>query len=198
MCSNTDLDTLPIDAGGRVELACNNWKIQGSWYCFDDNVNPTSCIDGKTPYRASSGGMCLSGYTTVDPTFAAYGAAIGLSLNADVSAKSAYDAAANGVAGFQIEVTGELGGSPLQVMFTGSATPGYSPFVEVNGAGTFDVPIEEASVPASWNVPEAGQHASASNVWDIRFQIPGGSRAFSYNFCITRVTPLTTAMSLDP
>jgi hypothetical protein len=192
-CSNTDLDTLPIDAGGRVELACNNWNIQGGWYCFDDKINPTSCIDGKTPYRASAAGMCLSGYTTVDPTFAAYGAALGLSLNAAVGTKSAYDATANGVKGFKIEVTGDLGGSPLLVLFTGSADPGASPFVEVNGTGTFDIPIADARVPETWSVPEAGERASAANLWDIRFQIPGGARAFSYNFCITSVTPLTTS-----
>ncbi|HWA77470.1 MAG TPA: hypothetical protein VG937_34275 [Polyangiaceae bacterium] len=192
-CSNSDPKTLPIDASGRVERACNAWDIQGGWYCFDDNINPTSCIDGKIPYRASAAGMCLSGYTTIDPTFAAYGATIGLSLNSEVGAKLAYDAAANGVTGIQIQVTGNTGGNPLHVMFTGSANPGMSPYVEVKGTGSFEIPIAEARVPETWSGPEAGQMADPSNIWDIRFQILGGLNAANYDFCITRVTPLTAA-----
>lgn len=183
--------TLTIDASGHVDRACNDWGIEGNWYCFDDNVNPTSCIDGRTPYRASATGMCLSGYTTVDPTFAAYGATLGLSLNSTVGAKAAYDAAQNGVTGFRIRVSGELGGHALKVIFTGAAEPGMSPFVEVNGTGSFDVLIADAVVPTSWSGPEAGERADPSNVWDIRFQIPGGIEASNYNFCITAVTPIT-------
>src|SRR5262245_18748708 len=85
-CSNSNPRTLPIDEAGWVARECNDRNIQGAFYCYDDMINPTSCpapaADGTRPppYRDGAG-MCISGNTTIDATFAAWGAGLGLSLN---------------------------------------------------------------------------------------------------------------------
>src|SRR5690606_8097864 len=145
-CTNTDLTTLPLDETGWVARECNSSGIQGAWYCYADNIAPTSCVSGMVPYRAGAG-MCVSGETVMDDTFAAWGAGIGLSLNetgegedGSASVKSAYNATMNEVAGFRISITGDTGGKPIRVGFTGAAadTGLPSPFWELPAP-----PIEE-------------------------------------------------------
>src|SRR5262245_55097251 len=177
MCSNSNRLTLPIDESGWVAAECNDLGIQGAFYCYDDGVNPTSCppaaADGTRPppFRAG-GGMCISGNTTMDPTYAAWGAGIGLSLGdsgGTPSVKTAYDATANGVTGFDIDMTGSTGNRPLRIGFTGSATPmGAQPFVEFPaGAMALDVPIADALVPSTWTTdPNAGTMANPSSIFD--------------------------------
>jgi hypothetical protein len=200
MCSNTDRSTLPIDEGGWVARECNDRMIQGAFYCYADTVNPTSCppeaADGTRPppYRTGAG-MCLSGNTTVDPTFAAWGAGLGLGLNESGgmgSSKSAYDAAGNGVTGFHIDITGSTGGLPLRVGFTGSANPmGAQPFVQFpGGTMSLDVAIADALVPTTWTDPNAGQMANPNAIFDMQVQIAGGEAAAAYDFCIAKVTPI--------
>ena len=203
VCSNADKSTLPIDAKGWVARECNERNIQGAFYCYDDGVNPTSCppaaADGTRPppFRAG-GGMCISGNTTLDPTYAAWGAGIGLSLGDSggmPSVKSAYDATANGVTGFHLDITGTTGNLPLRVGYTGAAAPvGAQPFVPFPaGATDLDVLIADALVPESWTTdPNAGTHANPSSIFDLQVQITGGDAATTYDFCITNVTPITS------
>jgi hypothetical protein len=203
MCSNANKSTLPIDESGWVARECNDRNIQGAFYCYDDGINPTSCpaaaADGTRPppFRAGSG-MCISGNTTLDPTYAAWGAGIGLSLGDSggmPSVKSAYDATANGVTGFHLDITGSTGNLPLRVGYTGAAAPvGAQPFVQFPaGATSLDVPIADALVPESWTTdPNAGTHANPSSVFDLQVQITGGDAATPYDFCITNVTPITS------
>ena len=90
----------------------------------------------------------------------AWGAGIGLGLNDTGGAmpmKLAYDAAAHDVIGFAVEITGDTNGNELRIGFTADAAPaGASPFVAVPGAGSYDILLSDALVPASWDVPYAG------------------------------------------
>lgn len=202
MCSNSDRSTLPIDEEGWVARECNDKQIQGAFYCYTDGVNPTSCPpaaeDGTRPppFRAG-GGMCISGNTTLDPTYKAWGAGLGLSLNDDGAptfVKNAYNATANGVTGFHLDITGSTGNLPLRVGYTTAAAPmGAQPFVQFPaGATSLDVPIADALVPESWTTdPNAGLHADPSAIFDLQVQITGGDAAAAYDFCITNVTPIT-------
>jgi hypothetical protein len=203
MCSNADRTTLPIDEAGWVARECNDRAIQGAFYCYTDMINPTSCPapaeDGTRPppFRAGSG-MCISGTTTVDATYAAWGAGLGLSLNDDGAptfVKNAYNATANNVTGFNLEISGSTGNLPLRVGFTGSAAPvGAQPFVQFPaGATNLEVLIADALVPESWTTdPNAGMHADPTSIFDLQVQIPGGDAAAEYDFCITKVTPITS------
>jgi Glycosyl hydrolase family 12 len=193
-CTNTDLTTLPVDASGWIARECNDRDIQGPFYCYTDKINPTDCMDGVVPYRAGSG-MCISGSTTVDATFAAYGAGIGIGLNesgGDASVKMPYDAAANGVLGFHIEITGSSGDLPIRIGFTNEAAPtGSSPFVEVPGPGSYDILLADALVPEAWGPPDGGKVPNPNAIYDIQVQIVGGNAAASYDFCVASVTPIT-------
>jgi len=199
VCSNTDKTLLPIDAEGFVWAMCNERGVQGPWYCYDDGVQTSSCVDGMVPYRAGSG-MCISGNTVEDTTFAAWGAGIALGLNESgdtagpgTSVKSAYNATMNGVTGFEVEITGTTGNLPLRIGFSG-ANPqvGAAPFVEVPGPGIYQVPIDTALVPAAWETdPNAGQYANPASIFDMQIQVVGGNVAAAYDYCVARVSPIT-------
>jgi hypothetical protein len=200
-CSNANPMTLPIDESGWVARECNDRNIQGAFYCYDDGINPTSCppeVDGTRPppYRAGVG-MCISGNLTIDPMFDAWGAGLGLSLNetgGTDSSKDAYNATMNNVTGFHLEISGNTGMRPLRVGFTGSATPmDAQPFVEfAAGLTSFDVNIQDALVPSSWDDPNAGTAADPTAIYDLQVQIPGAESESTYDFCITQVTPITS------
>jgi hypothetical protein len=130
VCTNTDQTALPIDADGWVARECNERGIQGPWYCYADGIATSSCVDGTVPYRAGAG-MCISGSTIVDTTYAAWGAGIALGLNESgdmggtaASVKSAYNATMNGVTGFEVEITGTTGNLPIRIGFTGAGGRG--------------------------------------------------------------------------
>jgi hypothetical protein len=193
-CSNANLNTIPIDSTGWVARECNNFGIQGAWYCYDDGVNDSSCTTGTPPFRPQ-GGMCLSGTTTLDPTFAAWGGGIGLSLNETGgvgSVKSPFNATTSGVTGFAITIAGTSGGNAIRVNFSGAAnTAGrISPFVQLPGAGTYEVNLADAMVPTTWDVPEAGTTADPANIFDMQVQVVGGETNAAYDFCITQVDPI--------
>jgi len=192
-CSNTDKNTLPIDATGWVALTCNNFDIQGAFYCYTDGVTQTDCTTGKTPWKASSSGMCLSGTTL--GTSAAYGAAIGLSLNDPGGGmkKGTYDATANNVIGFEITLTGSWSGLDLRIGFKNADD--VSPFYTVIGPGQYQVKFTQAMVPANWNVTNAGKTADPTALSDLQFQIAGDTKAAPFNFCITEVKPITSGAS---
>jgi hypothetical protein len=194
VCSNTDKTILPIDATGFVERACDDYQIQGAWYCYADGVGTSDCVTGKTPYVAASTGMCLSGM--ISTATGSYGAGLGLELNSSggmASVKSAYDATANNVVGFEITITGSSGGIGLRLGFTGSATPGPTqPFVELPGAGTYQVLLADTLVPASFAGTTANTRANPAAIYDLQLAIPA-SAPVSYNYCITEVKPILAA-----
>lgn len=194
MCSSTDKTILEMDPTGFISRACDNYGIQGAWYCFSDGSGTNSCVTGTPPYSTTSPGpgMCLSGGNQT-----IYGAAIGLELNASggaASVKSAYNAAGQAppIIGFEITLNGDTGGSILNVTFTGSATAPTSPAVTLPGLKgntpvTYDVLFADAletSVPASPVVNPAA-------VYDVQVAVPKG--VANYNYCITKIKPITAA-----
>jgi hypothetical protein len=186
------LDTLPIDSTGWIPLACTPYDIQGAWYCFDDGKTMTSCMPGKAPYK--SGGMCLSG-TALGPVDGAWGGGIGVGLNESGgvnSVKKAYDATAQNIVGFSVEISGDTGGNELRVGFTGAAMPsGPSPFVPVPGPGKYDVMFADALVPKNWMVPNAGATPDPKSIFDVQVQI-ASDKAAPFDFCITKLTPIVS------
>lgn len=198
-CPNTDKTILTIDKTGWIDKACNNYGIQGAWYCYDDGTTQAGCTKNMVPYVADKGGMCLKG-TTLGMS-ADWGAAIGLSLQDSgmmgtmAGVKSAYNAKANGVTGFKITVSGDTGGLPLRVNFPKVASPsGVSPFVELPGApaaAPYNVMIADALVPKAWMVDNAGETADPTSIFDLQIQLPGDSAAKAFDFCITSIVPIT-------
>jgi hypothetical protein len=199
-CSNADTSIIPVDETGWVARPCTDYGIQGAFYCYDDGVNPSGCTANTVPYTAGSG-MCLTGNTTVDDTYAAWGAGIGFSLNESgevdgaASVKMPFNATAAGVTGFNIKITGDAGGLPIRVNFTKVAAPdGPSPFVAVPGTSTtgYDVLIADALIPASWDACTGDDClADPTSIYDIQIQVVGGDEAANYNVCVESIVPIT-------
>ncbi|HWA75111.1 MAG TPA: hypothetical protein VG937_22390 [Polyangiaceae bacterium] len=197
-CSNTDKTIIPIDKTGWVARECNNFKIQGAWYCYDDGMTQAGCTKDMPPFVEGKG-MCLKGTTL--GTAMGWGAGIGLSLNDSgktatmASVKGPYAANTNGVKGFKIALSGSTGGLPLRINFPKLAMPsGVSPFVEVPGAPAdtpYNVLIADALVPKAWMVTNAGETADPASIFDLQIQLPGDSKAAAFDFCVTSVTPIT-------
>lgn len=208
VCTNTNLETIPIPNTGFVDRACNVYGIQGSWYCFSDQATATSggtegCIKGALPVGGTPG-ACLSG-TLTSGTSAYVG--IGVSLNATGGAsavKSAYNATASGVVGFAITVTGTITGANLRIGFTNDngMTANYvAPFVNeaspAAGGSTYNVlfagpPVP--SVPTTFTgTADPGAMLNASEIYDVQVEIPGqpSPTTVTYsNFCVTNIVPI--------
>ena len=181
-CASADL---AISETGQVEDTCSG--IQGIWYCYEDGVNSTSCMDGEAPYRA--GAMCIEGVTTVDPNYDAWGAGIGLTLNhpGGSGSKRAFDADAADIVGFSVTVDGALGGLDLRIGYTGSTSESdVAPFVQVSRLGTHEVRFTEASITWEENAPPV----DPGRVFDVQVQVVGGEAAAEYDVCVTDISPI--------
>jgi hypothetical protein len=212
MCKNTDKSTINIDSSG---VACNNqWNITGAWYCFADTAGSaatSSCPGGTAgtgtiPYVASSSAMCLSGTTVAQmPSATAYGAAIGLELNhpnLDAGAKMPFNAKAQNIIGFAITLSGSSGGANLNINFPGNSnatsSSGENPGVAVPGVAsgsspiTYNVLFQDAIMSDNTATP-IPKIVDATNVTDVQVKIDVDDTAHAYNFCITKIVPITAA-----
>jgi hypothetical protein len=197
-CSNTDESIIPIDSTGWVAAQCDSAGIQGAWYCYTDGMTSTNCTTGTPPWNASSDGMCLSG-TSLGMVANTYGAAIGLSLNdsgGTPDVKGTYDATAHNVIGFEVTITGTFSPLDLRFGFKDSSGADVAPFYAIIGPGTYQIMFSQATVPASWDVTNAGAGVMASSLTDLQFQIAGDEKAgVNFNFCITSLKPILSGGS---
>jgi hypothetical protein len=182
---------LTVDETGWIDGSSNSCGIQGGWYWFADAAGTVvEATAGQAPYRAGTG-MCLSGSTIEDATFAAFGASIGLNLNQMDTNPLLYDAAAMGVTGFEISVSGTFTQELRFAFVADNNTMLASPFVAVAGVGVHQVLIADASVPATWDVPNAGQVADASSIMGVQLGIVGGVADAPFDVCLTSIKPIT-------
>lgn len=191
LCPDGVVSTLAIEEDGWIWAECNEFGIQGGWYCYTDGQTESTCLENVPPY--DDGKMCLSG-ETLGPIPNTWGAGIGLGLaetDDDPPVKMPYDAASRGIVGFSVTITGSTGGNDLRVGFTTSAMPTLTPpFVVVPGAGTHDLLFEDAIVPPDWAVPNAGETVDPTAIYDIQFQVAGDGVAAPFDFCVTDITPI--------
>jgi Glycosyl hydrolase family 12 len=197
VCPNSDKSILNIDPTGFVDRTCNQYNIQGAWYCFANTYGAPedNCTLGTTPYSASGGGMCLSG--TIPVSTSAY-VGMGLELNASGgtnAVKSAYNATENNVIGFAVTLAGTSGGATVRIGFTGnngSVTNYVAPFVSetLNGTTTYPILFPQAVVPPNFTtVSDPNGRVDSTSIYDIQVEIPGGTAA-AYNLCITSIAPI--------
>ena len=200
-CANPDRTIVPIDATGFATRGCNDFGMQGAWYCYADGAAgaTTSCMTGKTPYLAASTGMCLSGATST--AAGAYGAGIGFSLNDSggaASVKSAYNAQMANVIGFEITVTGTTDVALRMQFTTAAASSDPAPFVALPGAGTYQVMLADAVVPGGWANANAGSRVNPASIFDVQLAVPASSKAANYNYCITKLKPILAGTTPMP
>jgi hypothetical protein len=188
-CDGGARDTIPIDAFGVVSAECKD-GIQGSWYCYDDGVNPSGCTPDVVPFDAEESGLCLSGYTTVDFEYLAWGAGIGLTLNDSPRGSRPWNAVARNIVGFTFNVTGDAGELPLRVNFTNSADFGVTPpSILLPGTGQYEVYFADARVP-DWAGQNPGDETDATAIYDVQVMVVGAEASDSYDICLTRLSPI--------
>jgi hypothetical protein len=181
--------------GDPASSTDNPLGLQGAWYAYGDDGKSCTIPDDFNP--CTSGKCCLEGATLVDSTFAAWGCGIGLELNSsgDTDAGPSVKRAFAGTAKtFTATISGNSGGNPIRINFTQEAdTSGkVSPYREVapvTATVTETAGFADAVYP-TWCDTNAGcmgkqgQAAVATSSYDIQFQIPGGTLAGAFSFCI--------------
>jgi hypothetical protein len=203
-----------IDASGRV---CNNqWGIQGAWYCYTSPQTTSTAASGAPacpantsgiiPFNATSNAMCMSGTTGGSSDGADFGAGLGFELNnlvPDPMAKNTFNATMKNVVGFAITVTGNSGGSALNINFPQKPqlfSTGKAAAVTVPGptgsSMTYNILLSQAMVGDNGN--SAGVFPpptfSPSTLTDVQVAIPGADGVrHNYNLCVTKVEPLMAA-----
>jgi len=169
----------------------NPQGIQGAFYTFGDG---SSCTVTNPP--CSSMGVCLSGATVVDKTYAKWGCGLGLELNSSggtPSVKSAYTGPATC---FNYVLTGNSGGNEVRIAFTQTAdtTNRISPYVSIpaftNGK-TGTVCFKDVTCQGA----DPTKCALTGMDFDFQVNVVGGNNAGNYNVCLTSLTPVTSGTS---
>lgn len=183
------VSTVPISEVAQVTASCDTAGIGGWWYCFEDGVNPSGCVDGALPFDAERGGLCLKGSTTYDPDYVAWGAGIGLTLNETANGRRPWNAAARNIVGFDVVVTGETNGLSLRVLFTTSANPkAEDPMVDLPGPGEHRVLLQDVVYPLASQ--RAGEPVDPETLYDAQLMIVGAESEDTYDFCLTQLSPI--------
>jgi cellulose 1,4-beta-cellobiosidase len=168
--------------------------MRGSWYCFKDALGASSCTEGTPPFSLARAAMCLTGATSIDA--AAFGAGLGVELDATGGAspvKSPFDAAAAGIVGFEIAITG-TSNVGLRLSFTADPTVSASqPFVDLPGAGTYQVLLADAVVPGNFSDATAGARVDPKAIYAVELAVPRTDVVATYDYCITRLRPILAA-----
>ena len=167
--------------------------IQGAFYTFGDG---SSCTPVNPPCAAT--GICLSGATVVDSTYAKWGCGIGLELNATGGTTSVKQAYAGTASCYKYTLTGSSGGNEVRLSFTQTAdtTGRVSPYLSLkpftNGAtGTICTKDVTCPTPA----PTPPNCALTGMEYDLQINVVGGNQAGNYNLCLTDLEPVTDGTS---
>jgi hypothetical protein len=167
----------------------NPQGLQGAFYMYGDG---SSCTVTNPP--CSPMGVCVSGMTAVDPTYAKFGCGIGLELNSTGGTASVKQAYTGPTKCFNYTLTGSSGGNEVRMSFTQSAdtTGKVSPYVTIpsitNGKmGT--VCLADVSCQGQAKCALTGQ------VFDLQIGVAGGNKAAAYNLCLTSLVPVGSGQS---
>jgi hypothetical protein len=165
--------------------------IQGAFYTYGDG---SSCTQPLVNPPCGTGGICLSGSTVVDPTYAKWGCGIGLELNATGGTASVKQAYTGSASCFNYVLSGSSGGNEVRIAFTQTSdtTGKVSPYVSIpaftNGqSGT--ICTKDVSCQGQMNCALTGMQ------YDLQIEVVGGNHAGAYNLCLTSLTPMGSGSS---
>ncbi len=181
-----------------IASAPNTCGVQGAIYAFDDGSTCTSPSPITATACSGSNGCCIAGTTVIDSTFAKWGCGLGLDLNSTGGTSATKNAYTGTAKGFKITLTGTVAtGQKIRIMYGPAASDpsgGTSPYIEVDGAGTYSVLFSDVKCP-SWATTSQCTPISGSAAYTLKIQVSGGGAttdpAGPFNVCITSITPLT-------
>jgi len=201
------------DDGGNFAKDWNVSGVVGAWYTYVDTGGSTmdsSYTDPANygPFGSQNGEFCFSGVAAghQDTNYSTnWGAGLGLdvcAMPADMAWLPAdLQAAASPEQKFQAgscptlltavnSVTFTISGSwgpEMRVGFKETDSQEVAPFMRITAAGTYTITPADLSVPADWDVANAGATGS-SNIVSINWQVASQADDVSYNFCISNVS----------
>lgn len=190
-CGSRDI---PIDSAGWVDLAATGCNIQGVWWwATDGKGSPLEGVTADKPPYVPGKGMCIKGRTVADPEHTAWGAALGLDLNSNQVA--GWNATAQGVVGFDMEITGSST-AELRVEYESesSRTTGMPPFV-AGSPGRIVALIDRAVVPSDWDVVNKGEKVDPRSIRKLQLHAASGSAAADFDVCVSRIRPIVATCS---
>ncbi|HWZ91972.1 MAG TPA: hypothetical protein VNW92_24075 [Polyangiaceae bacterium] len=169
----------------------NPQGIQGAFYTFGDG---SSCTTPLLNPPCATGGICLTGSTVVDATYAKWGCGIGLELNATGGTPSVKQPYAGSASCFNYTLTGNSGGNEVRIAFTQTAdtTGRVSPYVSVmpfSSGATGTICTKDVSCQGQMNC------ALTNMQYDLQIEVVGGNHAGAYNVCLSSLTPVTSGSS---
>jgi hypothetical protein len=201
------------DDGGNFAKDWNVSGVVGSWYTYADTGGSSISSDyadpaGYGPFGNQNGEFCFTGLASghQDTNYTDnWGAGVGLDLcamPADMSWLPAdLQAAASPEQKFQSNscptllsavnsVTFTISGSwgpEMRVGFKETADQDVAPFMQITAGGTYTITPADLSVPADWDVPNAGA-TGTSNIVSVNWQVASQAADTSFNFCISAVS----------
>jgi hypothetical protein len=189
---------LTVDPTGWVDKGGNTVGIQGPWYSYDDCTDsPGACTMNHTPgtgaFDNTDGKMCTKGTTYAVKAEADFskewGAGIALDLNnsgGTDAMKLPFDATANHVIGFSMNITGTAPG--LRVNITSQAAGDDSHYK--NGkVGANSVLLSEVKQGTWVKMPAP---LDQTKILAVQFQIPSVmGKAVDFDFCVENLSAIT-------
>ncbi len=201
------------DDGGNFAKDWNQSGVVGSWYTYQDTGGSSISGDypdpaGYGPFGNQNGEFCFTGLasghqdTNWDTN---WGAGVGLDLCAMPAEMSwlpaDLQAAASPEQKFQSNscptllsavnsVTFTISGSwgpEMRVGFKETDAQDVAPFMRITAGGTYTITPADLSVPADWDVPNAGA-TGTSNIVAVNWQVASQAADTSFNFCISNVS----------
>ena len=197
-CTNTDTSVINIDSSGYV--CGNSLGIKGAWYCYTSDTSNACNKTGAIPWNSTSKGMCLTGSIDKNGT-----AVIGFKVNSGPPGSTGFNAwDASKIVGFAITFESGSsgkgsGGSVLYIEYPSTGTVlknGDAPGVTVPGVAGTSVTYNALfsdTVLANDQTERSSLVKDLANLTDVKIAIPFDSQSRSYDFCITKVAPLTAA-----
>jgi len=190
---------LTVDPTGWVDKGGNTVGIQGPWYSYDDCTDsPGMCTMNHTPgtgaFANTDGKMCTKGTTfpvKAEADFSKeWGAGIALDLNNSGgmdAMKLPFDATANHVIGFAMNITGTAPG--LRVNITSPAAGNDAHFK--NGIVGANNVLFSAVMQGSW--VKTKTPLDQTKILAVQFQIPSVmGKAVDFDFCVEGLSAITS------
>lgn len=179
----------PID--GWVDGSTNDVGIQGGWYTFADDIS--TIVPGTEPYFEGAGSaLCVSGTVLPHENLdLSWGVAVGMDLYAVDEVANPYDAAANGVAGFQFTVSGTLP-PRLQVNVTSPADGTYCRRYESIASSQETLSVYFSSMEENcWEVGAENAAPDPTQLEGFHIQvISSATESVSFDFCVEDISAL--------
>ncbi len=203
---------IPDDGGNFIK----DWNVSGligSWFTFTDTGGSSIYGEypdpaGYGPFGNQNGEFCFAGVAAghEDTNWATnWGAGVAfdvcampadmswlpIELQSAASPEQRFQAAScptrlSAINSMTFTITGSWG-PEMRIGFQETETQDVAPFMRITAGGTYTITPADLSVPADWDVANAGATGS-SNIISIEFQVASQTADASFNFCISNVT----------